>query len=102
MKIPISLTRKPCIKIIIYLGNMIVMGATLNGFLMARDNLIYLLQNLSFLINIQEISIELHIGVVLNSHNITWVSQKRKFWKLIKNAKSLLVNHWPQSEHKVN
>ena len=46
--------RKLCIRIIIHLGDMIFMEATLMELLMALDTLIYSLQSLVFLINIQK------------------------------------------------
>ena len=76
MKIPISLLRKLCNRIITYLDDMLLMGATKKKLLMARDTLIYLLQGLSFLISIEKSVLYPHrlwkfLGVVVNSQDMS-------------------------------
>ena len=52
MKIPISILRKLCIRVIIYLDDLLLMGTSLKELLIARDTLIYLLHCLDFLFSI--------------------------------------------------
>ena len=53
-KIPIAVLRRIQIRIIIYLDNMLLMSQTINGLEIARDILIFLLQALGFVINLQK------------------------------------------------
>ena len=54
MKVSISLLRKLCIRINIYLDNMLLMVASGKELLIAWHKVIFLLQNLQFLINAQK------------------------------------------------
>ena len=51
MRIPISLLRKLYVQLIIFLDDILLMASSKEELTLARDTLIYLLQNLGFLIN---------------------------------------------------
>lgn len=89
MKIPTSVLRKLRNRIIIYLDDMHLMGA-FKGLLMTCCNVIYLLQRMGFLINIKGNSIGRHIGVVVNSHNVTLSLPKEKILKIQLQCKLIL------------
>ena len=50
----LSLLRKLCVRAAIYLSNMLLMVSSLGDLLMGRDTLIFILQNLGFLIDIKK------------------------------------------------
>ena len=54
LKIPITVLRRIQIKIIIYLYDMLLMSQTINCLQIASDTLIFLLQSLGFVINLQK------------------------------------------------
>ena len=54
LKTPIALLRRINIKIIIFFDDMLVMAQTLKEILKAKETLIFLLQNLSFVINLKK------------------------------------------------
>ena len=54
LKIPIAVLRQIQIRIIIYLDDILLMSQTTNGLEIARDTLIFLLQSLGFVINLQK------------------------------------------------
>ena len=54
MKIPITLVRRLNVRLIIYLNDILVMGSSLEEIMMSRDTLIFVLQNLGFVINFQK------------------------------------------------
>ena len=53
LKIPVALLRRLNVRLIIYLDDCLLLGATVQETLMARDNLIYVLQHLGFTVNFQ-------------------------------------------------
>ena len=71
-KIPVSVLRRINIRMVIYLDNMLIMGQTMEEILMSRDTVIFLLQHLGFVLNleksilnsVQEIEF---LGVTINS-----------------------------------
>ena len=54
IKIPITLVRRLNVRLIIYLDDILVMGSSLEEIMMSRDTLIFVLQNLGFVINFQK------------------------------------------------
>ena len=54
MKIPITLVRRLNVRLIIYLDDILVMGSSLEEIMMSRDTLIFVLQDLGFVINFQK------------------------------------------------
>ena len=54
LKIPIALLRRLNVRLIIYLDDCLLLGATVQETLMARDTLIYVLQHLGFTVNFQK------------------------------------------------
>ena len=53
LKIPIAILRRINIRIIVYLDDMFLMSQTIEGLNMARDTLIFLFQQLGFIINLK-------------------------------------------------
>ena len=53
-KIPVSLLRKVNIRVIIYLDDMLILSNTIREAHMSQDIVIYLQQNLGFMINIKK------------------------------------------------
>ena len=54
LKVPISVLRCLMIRITIYLDDLLFLGNSMNEIFMARDSVIFLLQHLSFVINLQK------------------------------------------------
>ena len=79
LKIPISLLRKINIRVIIYLDDMLILSYTIREAHMSQDTVIYLLQNLGFIINIKK-STTLSLTPV-------------KVQKIVKTCQNLLRNH---------
>ena len=84
MKMPISVLKKLCIRIMTYLDDMLLKGATLKELITAPDTPICLLQSLGFLINIRK-PIETHIeflGLPVNFQDMTFSLPKEKNLKI--------------------
>ena len=69
MKIPITLVRRLSVRLIIYLDDISVMGSSLEEIMMSRDTLIFVLQNLGFVINFQK-------SVLNPSHQIQFLGEE--------------------------
>ena len=54
VKVPVSILRKLYIRIIVYLDDFLILGKTLEETILSRDTVIYLLQNLGFVINLKK------------------------------------------------
>ena len=54
IKVPVSILRKLYIRIIVYLDDFLILGKTLEEATLSRDTVIYLLQNLGFVINLKK------------------------------------------------
>ena len=54
LKVAIPLLRRPQIRVIIYLDDMLLMSQTLEELLMSRDTVIFLLTQLGFVINLKK------------------------------------------------
>ena len=54
IKIPIAIMRKLNVRLIVYLDDILLMASTVEEILMARDTLIFLFQNLGFLIKVKK------------------------------------------------
>ena len=79
LKIPVCLLRKINIRVIIYLDDMLILSYTIREAHMSQDTVIYLLQNLGFIINIKK-SMTLSLTPV-------------KVQKIVKTCQNLLRNH---------
>ena len=79
LKIPVCLLRKINIRVIIYLDDMLILSYTIREAHMSQDTVIYLLQNLGFIINIKK-STTLSLTPV-------------KVQKIVKTCQNLLRNH---------
>ena len=87
LKVPISLLRKLNVRIIIYLDDILLMASSLEGLLMTRDTLIFILQHLGFLINIKKSYLEPtstleFLGVIVDSGEMTLSLPKEKLLKV--------------------
>ena len=96
LKVPISLLRKPSVKII-YLDDMLLMASSLEDLLMARDTLIFILQHLGFLINIKKsylesTSILKFSRVIVDSGEMTLSLPKEKRLKIQNHCQEILEN----------
>ncbi|XP_057302862.1 uncharacterized protein LOC130637025 [Hydractinia symbiolongicarpus] len=58
LKIPMAVLRRLMIRIVIYLDDMLILGRSREEVLMARDTLIFFLQNLGFLIHLKKSVLE--------------------------------------------
>ena len=98
LKIPISLLIKINIRVIIYLDDMLILSHTIREAHMSRDTVIYLLQNLGFIINVKK-SI-LHpcqkiefLGMEIDSIKMTLSLTPEKVQKVVKTCQNLLRSH---------
>ena len=94
LKVPISLLRKPSVKII-YLDDMLLMASSLEDLLMARDTLIFIIQHLGFLINIKKSYLEPtptleFLGVIVDSGEMTLSLPKEKLLKVQNHCQEIL------------
>ena len=53
-KVPVSILHKLCLRIIVYLDDFLILGETLEEAILSRDTVIYLLQNLGFVIDLKK------------------------------------------------
>ena len=95
LKIPVSVLRRLNILIIIYLDDMLLIGHTIEETLMARDTVIFLLQQLGFVLNLKKSvltptqRIEF-LGVTVDSLIMTLSLPKKKVSKVQKQCQELL------------
>ena len=54
IKVPVSILSKLYTRIIVYLNDFLILGKTLKETILSRDTVIYLLQNLGFVINLKK------------------------------------------------
>ena len=83
LKVLIALLSRINVRIIIFLDDMLLMAQTLKGSLQAKETLIFLLQNLGFVINIKKSQLtpvkEIEfLGLVINSVNMTLALPQEK------------------------
>lgn len=79
--------RKLCIRIVIYLDDMLLLATSQEGLLIAWDQFIFLLLNLGFLINTQKLILDQpstleFVAVLLDSQNITRSLAQEKVGKI--------------------
>ena len=82
IKVPVALLRRVNIQIIFYLDDMLLMGKTLPETIMARDTLIFLLQNLGFGINLKKSVLHpakkiKSLGLVIDTGKMTLAFQRK-------------------------
>ena len=75
-KIPILVLRRLVIRVIVYLNNLLTLGNIMNEILMARDSVIFLLQDLGFVINMKKCVLDPAqgkelLGFIVNSQTLT-------------------------------
>ena len=76
LKIPIAILRRIKIRVIVYLDDMLLMSQTIESLEMARNTLIFLLQELGFTINLKKSVLSAtqkleFLGLEINSVNMT-------------------------------
>ena len=89
LKIPVSVLRRLNILIIIYLDDMLLIGHTIEETLMARDTVIFLLQQLGFVLNLKKSVLTLtqrieFLGVTVDSLIMTLSLPEKKVSKVQK------------------
>ena len=97
LKVPMKILRSINIKIIIYLGNMLLIGRSLEEIVMSRDTVIVLLQHLRFVINwkksvltpVQKIEF---LGLEINSVTLELSLNKTKIHKVVSDCQNFLNN----------
>ena len=95
LKAPISLMRKLNVQLIIFLDDILLMAASVEELTLARDTLIYLLQNLGFLINIKKSVLQpcqtiQFLGMEINSIDMTVTLPQEKKDHIVKQCQDLL------------
>ena len=95
MKVPISLMRKLNVRLIIFLDDILLMAASVEELTLARGTLIYLLQNLGFLINIKKSVLQpcqtiQFLGMEINSIDMTVTLPQEKKDQIVKQCQDLL------------
>ena len=97
LKIPIAVLRRIQIRIIIYLDDMLLMSQTVNSLVIPRNTLIFLLQSLGFVINLQRsILVPLQkiefLGLEIDSVRMTLTLPQEKVKKLRLKCQKLISN----------
>ena len=95
MKVPIAVMRRLNVRLIIFLDDILILGASLEELEQARDTLMYLLQYLGFLINVKKSELNptsqiQFLGVEINSINMTLSLPKEKVTKIRSQCQELL------------
>ncbi|XP_057294612.1 uncharacterized protein LOC130623139 [Hydractinia symbiolongicarpus] len=96
MKIPISILRKINVGVIIYLNDMLLLRQSKEKLFQARDTLIFLLQNLGFVINLPKSILEPvqtinFLGVEINSMNMRMNLPQEKVKRIEEKCKGVLT-----------
>ena len=95
LKIPVSVLRRQNILVIIYLDDMLLIGHTIEETLVARDTVIFLLQQLGFVLKLKKpvltpiLRIEF-LGVTVGSLIMTLSLPEKKVLKVQKQCQELL------------
>ena len=96
-QIPVERPSILSVRIIIYLGDMLLLASSLEDLLMAIDTLIFILQHLDFLINIKNSYLEPtstleFLGVIVDSGEMTLTLPKEKLLKVQNRCQEILEN----------
>ena len=94
MKLPISLLWRLNIRLIIYLGDMLIMARSVQELIFHRDTVIYLLQNLGFVLNFKKSVLEPSqkiefLGMFLDSMKMEITLPQEKLVKLTPQCKQV-------------
>ena len=94
LKIPIALLRRINIRIIVYLDDILLMGRTLQEIMTARDILIFLLQNLGFVINLKKSILQPvkqleFLGLQINTEEMTLSLSEEKLTHIIQQCQEV-------------
>ena len=97
MKVPVTLLRKLKIRLIIYIDDMLLLGATMEEILTARDTALHLLRSLGLVINMEKSILEPSrlmefLGVMVNSRKMTLSIPREKMEKLIASCRRTLTS----------
>ena len=87
LKIPISLLRRLQIRIVIYIDDILITASSQEEAKMGRESVIYLLENLGFVINYKKSVLEPtqtleYLGIIINSQTMTFSIPKEKLEKI--------------------
>ena len=99
-KIQIAIIRRINIYIIVYLDDMVLMSQAIEGLNLARDTLIFLLQQLGFIIDLKKPVLSAtqkleFLGLEMDSVNMTLTLPMQKVKVLTQKCKNLMVNPKP-------
>ena len=97
MKVPISLLRCLSICLIIYLDDMLIMARSVQELIFHRDTVIYLLQNLGFVLNLKKSVLEPSqkiefLGMVIDSMKMEISLPQEKLVKRMSQCKQVAEN----------
>ena len=87
MKVPISMLRRLNIRLIIFLDDLLIFGSSMQEILEARDTIIYLLQNLGFVINWKKSTtkpskVMEYLGIIIDSTQMSMSLTEEKIKSL--------------------
>ena len=96
MKVPMTILRRLNICLIVYLDDILIMGASMEEILMARDTVIYLLEALGFVINwaksvLEPAKVMEFLGIVIDSVAMTMLLTEEKITKLTNSCQKVLT-----------
>ena len=99
LKFPIALLRRINIRIIVYLDDMLLMGRTLQGIMTGRDTLIFLLQNLDYVINLKKSILQPvkqleFLGLQINTKEMTLSLSEEKMVHNIQQCQNFSVKFY--------
>ena len=100
LKISIAILRRINIQIIVYLDHVLLMSQTIEGLNMARDTLIFLLQQPGFIINLRKLVLSAKqkldfLGLEIDSVNMTLPLPMGKEKSLTQKSRNLMENPKP-------
>ena len=98
LKIPITILRRLNIRLIIYIDGTLIMGSSMSKLLMARDTMLYLLEELGFVINYEKSvltssTVMGFLGILINSQTMTLTIPQEK----MRNFSTYVERHWAQN-----
>ena len=98
IKLPVSIICNLYIRIIVYLDGFLILGKTLEETILSRDTVIYLLQNLGFVINLKKLvlhptqGIEF-LGIIIDSVEMTVSLPQENVELISKRCQDILSMH---------
>jgi len=95
MKVPLAILRQMNIILIIYLDDILIISRTRAGLIQSRDTVIFLLQNLGFVINIKKSAFEPtqkieFLGMMVDSRNLNISLPKEKVNQITSQCQTMI------------